>query len=492
MATGSFIEMFMTVFGWVLYDIVWDVIVGTGLVYLPIIAAIIDNVISPIESQEAKSAAVTSLRRLEVDILRIMVFLFLVAVPMQKLEFTAVSYSVSNNCNNIKVSGGSTNTTMEGVLQPTKVNGKDAVVPIWWYLVLSVSGGINDAILSQLPCDIKDVRQLKYEMSTVQIKSTSLQREAQIFEKECYRVARADYLNSNLTASTNDDISWFGSEFFVNNTYKRLYAKEPVAGFTHDPAKRASDASHPASEGARPACDEWWEKIRKGVLAENDVDWIDNYIGLGIFSSRETLEKEAVREALTKTGGGLNLAAGTDLNATSFSETDMASWTTELIGTGLAVIGGALLEAVLQPTLFFIIKLLPYLQATMLMGIYFLLPWALLIGNYEWSTIKTATVTIFAIKFWSVIWAVVHILDMQLLTTIDNNGKYGVGSLDFAFIEVVIDMVILSLYLGLPFFFMSMLAWAGEKGASASNNASDGMGKGAGSAGSAGAGAVKK
>jgi len=43
-------------------------------------------------------------------------------------------------------------------------------------------------------------------------------------------------------------------------------------------------------------------------------------------------------------------------------------------------------------------------------------------GNYEWDTIKTSTVTNFAIKFWTVIWAVVHLLDMKLLQSIQVNS----------------------------------------------------------------------
>lgn len=87
MSTGSFIEMFMTTFGWHLYEIVWGVISSTGLAYLPFFAVIIDNVVKPIESQEAKAAAVTSLRRLEIDIIRLIVMMMLAVSPYMTIQY---------------------------------------------------------------------------------------------------------------------------------------------------------------------------------------------------------------------------------------------------------------------------------------------------------------------------------------------------------------------------------------------------------------------
>lgn len=94
------------------------------------------------------------------------------------------------------------------------------------------------------------------------------------------------------------------------------------------------------------------------------------------------------------------------------------------------------------------------------------------------------------------IWAVIHILDMQLLKTIQASTPQfslgatlmGAGMLSNVLLRAVVDMIILSLYLGLPFFFMSMLAWAGERNAAAGNQATTQMGSGAKDAGSKGTG----
>ena len=127
----------------------------------------------------------------------------------------------------------------------------------------------------------------------------------------------------------------------------------------------------------------------------------------------------------------------------------------------------------------------------MLMATYFLLPWVLLVGNYEWSTIKTATVTIFAMKFWTSIWAVIDVLDNQLSKVLSSATDKSAISAFFSFenqtMHAVIDLLILALYMGLPYYFLTILGWSGERGATAASATSNDMtaeGKSAGSKGS--------
>ena len=43
MNVDSYLELFTTLFGWAFYGVLWDVLVGTGIVYLPILGILIDN-----------------------------------------------------------------------------------------------------------------------------------------------------------------------------------------------------------------------------------------------------------------------------------------------------------------------------------------------------------------------------------------------------------------------------------------------------------------
>ncbi|MGH8552386.1 MAG: hypothetical protein ACRERS_03745, partial [Methylococcales bacterium] len=68
MSTHSFIEIYLSVFGWIVYDGLWDILTGSGLAYLPFIGALIRNFVEPYESQNERDASVTSIKRREVDV----------------------------------------------------------------------------------------------------------------------------------------------------------------------------------------------------------------------------------------------------------------------------------------------------------------------------------------------------------------------------------------------------------------------------------------
>lgn len=499
MATGSFIEMFMTTFGWHLYDIVWGIIASTGLAYLPILAVIIDNVIDPIESQDAKSASVTSLRRLEIDVIRIIVLMVLAVTPMMTLQYGSVSHTKA--CQGQTFSAGSSGTVFDEVFSETVINNNQAKVPPWFYLVMSVSGGINDAFVVSLPCDL-NVRQIQYEMSTVRITDPHLRRDTQRFVTECYEPARADFFNNGRQFPenlSNDDIDWIGSQYFNNNYYRNHYSKNPVSQFPFD-TSRESDASHYADgqllpESGYPSCSEWWNDSTSGLrgrlsneVPQTTMDGIKNFL---TGTSTDEAETEAIRQLMRNEGSsvmeGLELGSNAvkDLLAEdSFSEAfgGVVDVATEVGATT----GGVITQMLLKPVLYMVKEMAPYVQATMLMGTYFLLPWILLVGKYEWATIMTATITIFAIKFWTSIWAVVDLLDNKLATAIrEASGHTGLGALtgQSIMLGVIVDLIILSLYMALPFYFLSILGWGGERGASAATSASGNIGSGANRAG---------
>ncbi len=57
MATGSFLELYLTIFGWLMYENIWDILADTGLLYLPFLGLFITHVRKPMESMEGMDAA---------------------------------------------------------------------------------------------------------------------------------------------------------------------------------------------------------------------------------------------------------------------------------------------------------------------------------------------------------------------------------------------------------------------------------------------------
>ena len=496
MSTGSFIEMFMTTFGWHLYEIVWGVISSTGLAYLPFFAVIIDNVIKPIESQEAKAAAATSLRRVEIDIIRIIVMMILAVSPYMSIQYGAISHTKACQ-GSVGTPGGTSNagntgTVFDDVFEPTMINSETAKVPPWFYIVMSVTGGINDSVIVRLPCEI-NVRQTEYELSTVKIEDPHLKREVARFVAECYKPAVADFFNNTRQLPegvSNNDLEWIGSKHFQNTFYRNEYAKNPVPGFSFSQDRPSDRAKIAESQGNRtlqpeygyPSCHEWWasqDGLRKRLVDEVPPTlmgrirgWAPDWAGVDTTDT----DNLAIRQVMKNEGGavtdGLTLG-GNMLEVDANSPWDVPG---ELAGNLAGGIGAMLTQALLKPALFMIKEMAPYMQATLLMATYFLLPWVLLVGNYEWSTIKTATITIFAIKFWTSIWAVVDLLDNKLAQALRAaSGHSGIYSFtgQSLLLGAIIDILILSLYIGLPYYFLSMLGWSGERGAGAATSASN-------------------
>lgn len=511
MSTGSFIEMFMTTFGWHLYEIVWGVISSTGLAYLPFFAVIIDNVVKPIESQEAKSAAVTSLRRLEIDIIRLIIMMMLAVSPYMTIQYGAVSFTKACQGDTgtaaQTVNAGNSGTKFDEIFKSNLLNNQEAKAPPWFYIVMSVSGGINDAVIARLPCEI-NMRQAAHELSTINISDPHLKRDVQRFVTECHTPAIADFYNNRREFPAElemDDIDWPGSKYFNDNFYRSEFAKHPTPGFAFDLSRESDKAYYSENQGdsqARPengypSCHEWWSESNTGLRTRLVDEFPHSLVGTVsyIFTSRTKTEIEdaAIRKMLANEGSdiykGLDIS-GNGLESNS-SGGDIAGAVYEFVGGIVGTAGAWIVEVLIAPVLFMVKEMAPYIQATMLMATYFLLPWVLLVGNYGWSTIKTATTTIFAIKFWTSIWAVIDVLDNQLakvLTTATDKSALGAFfSFENQTMHAIIDMLILALYMGLPFYFLSILGWSGEKGASAATTTSGAANQEGRSAGAKGA-----
>ena len=68
MSVDSYLELFTTLFGWAFYGILWDVLVATGIVYLPFLGILIDNWREPAEGGEFGTVTGLSLRRMELEL----------------------------------------------------------------------------------------------------------------------------------------------------------------------------------------------------------------------------------------------------------------------------------------------------------------------------------------------------------------------------------------------------------------------------------------
>ena len=93
MSVDSYLELFTTLFGWTFYGILWDVLLGTGIVFLPFLGILIDNWREPAEGGEFGTVTGLSLRRMELEMFIALLVVVLAGQPAALTPLNAVALS---------------------------------------------------------------------------------------------------------------------------------------------------------------------------------------------------------------------------------------------------------------------------------------------------------------------------------------------------------------------------------------------------------------
>jgi len=469
MSVSSYLELYLAIFGWYIFDEIWAVLKDTGMAYLPFIGMFMRNIVEPIKSQEAKDAAGTSLRRIEIDIFAMLTVIVLAAQPLITLNFAGLNYTrACGSTGPASVTAGATGTSYDTTFTATTLGGGTAKVPLWWYAVIAVSGGINNAIIVKIPCNA-DLRFLKYSLNNTRVKSPQLRRQVQDFYNDCYAPAMATHLDKNLSYPSSlpiNDINWIGSEYLVNTIYADKRAKREIPGFAYDSAR---DLEYMPSVyipvNGKPTCQQWWtgsggsagSGLRNALKGEIDTSFLTDLKATitGMSSSTGTaVENMALRTIISNDEHnfkGLNKLNG-------YNDTSLGS-----LGSGAAATVGALLESgSFYPKMYLVKMAAPIIQAMILMMIYLLLPFVLVFSSYKVGTMIFMSIVIFSIKFWTVLWAISHWLDNNLLTSLQPSTWYQMfGNITLS--EMVINFITATMYIAMPMFWSGVVGWAGHK-----------------------------
>ena len=84
MIANNYLEIYTLMFGWNMYGAIWDILAGSGIALIPIIAAVVSNFLQNYESGDAKSA----IRGIEMTILSMVIVMMLIPAKIQtRLKF---------------------------------------------------------------------------------------------------------------------------------------------------------------------------------------------------------------------------------------------------------------------------------------------------------------------------------------------------------------------------------------------------------------------
>ncbi len=484
MSVDSYLELFTSLFGWAFYGILWDVLVSTGIVYLPFLGILIDNWHEPAQVGEVGHASSLSLRRMEIELFIALLVVVLAGQPaaLTPLNAGTLSYSPPPTLLN-PTPATATVAAPLSTYGTTGFTGSAATVnvPVWWYGVIALSSGLNHAIVEGLPT-VADMRTFEQQAHLATIADPRLRQEVSDFFSQCYIPARSKYqterpntaaISGILNTYGADDPDWMGSHVYRDTAgyYDTLRPANQITGWAYNAVRDTEyDPTTPPAWG-KPYCKQWWEDgaigLREKLINEADATSA-GFSGL-VVAIAPALASEQQNDAVAKTvlTNAPPSWSSNELIANNASGSGLFNTAGNIVKGGLATGGVVTASALFSVTMTAVLQSLPMVQAIMLLGIYALLPLVVVLSRYSISIMVVGGMAIFTIKFWTVLWYLAMWVDQNLILSMypdvnvflqifANPGEHDAK-------RMLLNMITTSLYLGLPLLWSGVMAWAGVK-----------------------------
>lgn len=471
MGVGSYIEMYTSVLSWQVYEIIWQGLTLTGIVFVPFLMIIlkagvkIAGLLSGVVSDDGNDRGVPGV--MTQAIVEVMIGFFVLmffAVPTTTLELANVSYQPRPTA--VEETPAAVNPTAAG--DPTTLNSAFTAVaaevqlPQGWDLISRISSGFTFGVAYSLPRPV-DLEESLSTLSTSHITEPGLSREVPAFHKSCYRQARAKLSNwliqenvdssllTRIETNGQDDLNYIGSLTLVETPglYRQcnnldscqgsLRAQYPVQTFNYSAARDSdySDADIANNVPGKPYCDEWWTSIRDRVLAEEDeaseTTWEWLRTAFGGTATDQQVEQARVMRVLQNTDLRAQQILGTEVGAQFGTP---PNWNADVVVGGALIsaanpvkkVTGVLAAAELGTTGFraysnwrkmsYLKKAIPSIIGIMLFVVPLVLPFVLVWKSYGIDAIAFMAITYFGIRFLSAIFEVGALLEDALQTSL--------------------------------------------------------------------------
>jgi hypothetical protein len=440
MVANNILEIYTLIFGWHMYDVIWDVFVGSGLALIPFIAAVITNFRDSYEDGDIQS----TIKALEINVVSMILVLMLCVIPYKGMEgkLATVQYDLANpDCHqpaNVVGNGDNTGTAYDDSFRDMQT--LSAYKPVAWSFVEFLSTTITHTTIKSMSC-VNNYDFMLMRISQITIQNPELRERVRDFEEVCYKKALERFYANPLTLPANispvDDIDWIGSRTLLNTVDE--YYQHPEAdtsdmekyGFHRQPAIRASDAAN--ETGAHPSCREVWlgeagdetlglrHLILEDIPADKAGDILDSWKDWGYQVATDGVTSEETKEDLIIKmiiqADAANLRSQTNVDLTNNFDIDRS-------------IGGKVVDALLSLTgvstnieEFFTSQTVrqmlkvagPMLLALIQMVVIMSAPFFLLFGRYKFDAFVSLALVYFSLEFINAIWAATFWFDNRVL-----------------------------------------------------------------------------
>lgn len=486
-SASNYLSLYTSTMGWSIYNEIINILAATGIIYIPFISLLVNALIESRKREDADQHMSMAMNAVWLKIF----IIILVVVPIfeisaSKIKFTKYSCSsqLVKTSSDTYLNGDTTSYSNTTAGKQILLNAQSIKVPFWWLLWNNVFHGIGAASSASLPCKA-NIRTLANDIDAIAISDPILRSETSEFHKACWRPAISEYYRKKPAAPSSiediaTDISWAGSQFFLQTTgyYDFYRAKFPLKSFAYDEARDGMIVAAKYAEGGYPHCKEWWSDssngLRKRLVAEFPLDTIDqisvyftNPAGSfpsNLTSAREQVENTVLREKMTS-----DKALQGSLSDISSIYTGDDQFGAQIIQDAFTSIGLAYKSAGHYTEMRLVKQLAPVVQSIVILTFIVLLPFMILIGNYQTDSVVALTMFYFSVAMWPFLFDFADWIDAFLI----EGTVFGVNETktEFAGISHIlrqtnfmwaIDFLTSALYIALPILLTTLMNMAGS------------------------------
>lgn len=467
MTANSFLEYFLVLFGWMLNNALWNIVISTGLFALPLVFKVLGIWLKVREEgADEGNKGVLALPRVEHALYVSFCVMLFCCIPLLPVDISTIKFDTSR----AKQCGVSVptpqNSGYKGLVND--FDGKTAEVPVWWYLLHMISKGITQAMIASIPCG-DQLRQMRFDVQNTKIRDPIVLQEVQDFADQCYSRSYFKLKNSNsqLSDATINSVGWIGSSYFLNTGgyYDYYTSTSPRSQWPYDNAR---DSGYPdVGKGGYPTCKQWWSDGTKGlkarVLANMDES---TKAELQRKFSKDQWEEMALRWLVSPRNVGLSGSGETYATGSSDVGSGLAFNVTRLVST----IGVGIKQAEALPGFDALKQALPMIQALLEMMIIIVIPVLMMFSAYEPKTVVTISFALFALIFNTFWWELAGWLDDRMITILyDSMSAQSISNSSVPFAEFtsstadgwIMNLVLGMMYVVFPMFWVGMLGWIG-------------------------------
>ena len=474
MVANSLPEIYTLVYGWFIFERIWDVLVTSGLFWIPFIIAIIRI---SVETRNAGSYAgnigVLTLQRIETQVVAMLFVILFACMPFKHSGFN-LSISTVNYQSNINECRPNTDVKIPDQVRDAfaEVEGEMVYIPIFWGVVHSISSAAINAMTVALPCK-NNIAFGMFQLSESHIQDPVLRKDITLFHDQCYQEAKTRLQKENINPDPNDT-DWLGSLFFMDTPgYYNDIRFGPLDGWAHD--DRFTNHSDP--DLVYRSCSDYWLDgsigLENRVIETVDPGLVSGYMeDLYIFfgandtvrEKRRSLAQSILSTSIIKANElSKSFRGESKYNLTSSSDqpwlVQRVTESLDAVAGAVAVTGRGLLltgkNIASHSEKFIYRESANYILAIAQMILIITIPIILLLSGFSLKALAMCGVGYFAVKFVNFIWAFGFWLETTWMTALRSDSGFDVNQ------QLLLNIISNTVYIGLPMAWLVILGWSG-------------------------------